>query len=244
MNDMIAVIAENTSKNFEELLRNDGFETIRIPRSPLLAPPVCTHVDMLILPIKNNIFCHELYAKEANEFLSVLEDLGYKITTVGGKYCAEYPHDVRFNAAVVGSNIFIGNRTDAKDICDYALANDLNIVRVKQGYAKCSTCIVSDNAIITADDTIETAAKGLGIDVLKIREGYVTLEGYLYGFIGGASGTCGDTVYFSGDLDLHPDGKAMIDFCKKHGKRALFIKGEELVDIGSVLFLQKYNAYY
>ena len=42
------------------------------------------------------------------------------------------------------------------------------IINVKQGYAKCSICVVSDNAIITADKGIAKAAIQNRIDVLEI----------------------------------------------------------------------------
>ena len=55
----------------------------------------------------------------------------------------------------------------------------------RQGYSRCSVCVVSDNAIITADEGICRSAEAHGVDVLKIRPGYIDPPGFDYGFIGG-----------------------------------------------------------
>ena len=106
-----------------------------------------------------------------------------------------------------------------------------------QGYTKCSVCVVSDNAIITADRAIATACAAVGIDVLTVSEGHISLPPYNFGFIGGASCACGDNVYFCGSLDTHPDGESIKEFCKNHGKLAVSLSDGELQDVGSLFFV-------
>ena len=98
---------------------------------------------------------------------------------------------------------------------------------------------MSENAIITADEGIAKTAAAHGIDVLKIREGYVDIDGYGYGFIGGASGACDDAVYFCGDILSHPDGQKIADFCEKHSKRCVSLSNDTLFDVGTLFFLTK-----
>ena len=92
--------------------------------------------------------------------------------------------------------------------------------------------------MITADPSIYSAALNAGLDALFINnpDGAIRLDGYSCGFIGGASGVCKNTVYFSGDISLHPNGKAIRDFCQKHKKAVLSLSKEPLCDIGSILF--------
>jgi hypothetical protein len=96
---------------------------------------------------------------------------------------------------------------------------------------------VSENAIITADRAISASCAQLGIDVLLIREGYISLPPYSFGFIGGASGVCGNNVYFSGSLGSHPDGERIKKFCEKHNKTAISLTDCELKDVGSLFFI-------
>ena len=235
----LALISESAPEYINKRLKNDGFEVLRLPSSPRLALSVRTHTDMLVFPINDTVFCHESYASANTRELDVIRGFGYSVRAIGGEYESEYPRDVRFNIARVGRNIMVGKRTQSAEIGEYALKNGFRILYVSQGYAKCSSCIVGDNALITADSDIARVAGDSGISVLRISEGGVRLEGYQYGFIGGASGCFGDTVYFVGDVKKHSDGERIIDFCQKNGMSVSFDENEELIDIGSILFLPK-----
>ncbi len=237
--DTIALIASNAPSSIENLLKNNGFEVLRMPECKRLAPPVRTHTDMFLFQLDGTVFCHESYAKENEPIFDKIKSFGYKVITLGGEYSADYPHDVRFNIARVGRNIIIGKRTRACEICEYAIKNRYDVVKVNQGYAKCSSCVAGENALITSDLTIADAMRNAGVDVLLIGEGDVRLDGYPYGFIGGASGYFDGTVYFVGDPSFHSDGKRIFDFCKKHEKHVVYVENEELTDIGSILFLPR-----
>jgi hypothetical protein len=98
--------------------------------------------------------------------------------------------------------------------------------------------VVGDNAIITADPSIAKAVKEKGIDVLSVSPLGVRLDGYDYGFIGGASGTDEENVYFCGNIDLHPDSERIKAFCRKHGKNAVSLSDEPLYDYGTLIFIK------
>ena len=142
-----------------------------------------------------------------------------------------YPNDVVFNGAFVGETLIA-----SKYICDEISSNSKKIITVKQGYAKCS-CAVAKNSVITADDGIAEKLKINGIDHLKIDCGYVSLRGFSCGFIGGASGTDGEHVYFCGSIDRHPDGEAIKAFCACHGRPAVSLSDEPLYDVGTMFFI-------
>lgn len=66
--------------------------------------------------------------------------------------------------------------------------NDIEIVNINQGYARCSTLILNNRTAVTADISVKNALEKDGAKVLLISSGDIKLEGYDYGFIGGASG--------------------------------------------------------
>ena len=115
-----------------------------------------------------------------------------------------------------------------------------HLIHVNQGYAKCSCAVIADNALITADNGIYNSLSEYKIDVLKIRQGRVALDGADYGFIGGASGldiTNGKrTIFFTGDIKTHPDYLRIKAFCQKHDTAIISLTENKLTDIGGLLF--------
>lgn len=60
---------------------------------------------------------------------------------------------------------FAGSKSTAAEIL--SLYSDEAVADVRQGYAHCSVCAVTERAIITSDDGIARRAELCGIDVLK-----------------------------------------------------------------------------
>lgn len=221
---MLAYISQNADSKITEALKQDNFEVRLLAPFSALESPTDTHADMLLLDVNCKIFKHEDYLIDG-EFESISEPMG-----------AKYPHDVLLNIAVVGSHAFCNVKHASKTVLKYLEDNGYTVHRVAQGYAHCSTCIVSDKAIITADEGIYTAACEIGIDALLIGAGSISLPPYGYGFIGGASGVTDDAVYFCGSLEYHPDGERIRAFIEKYGKRVVELCDAPLADVGGILF--------
>ena len=141
------------------------------------------------------------------------------------------------NLFTVGKHLV--GRTDKapREVLDYAEERGYTLHLVKQGYAKCSTVVLGDSAVITADPSILAAVNTMGIDSLSISAGGVSLPGYDYGFLGGACGVFGNRVFFCGALHKHPDGDAIAAFCCGHGFKMISLSNQPLFDIGSIFFL-------
>ena len=76
-----------------------------------------------------------------------------------------------------------------------------------------------------------------GIRVTLIENGDVLLPPYEYGFIGGASGVFGDTVYFLGDVTKHRSYEKIRKACEGEGKDVVSLSDEGLIDLGRIIFL-------
>lgn len=228
------VITDNRiDENCEISLRQRGLEIIKLPCFPVLQEPVSAHPDMLLFLGEGRIVCHKDYFALAEKEISKISEITKKEIILSCENIGlEYPRDVLFNAAAVGDKLIC--RLDA---ASEMISEGYDVINVKQGYAKCSTCVVSDKAIITADSSIAKGAEQNGIDVLLVSSGGVRLNGYDCGFIGGASGADKDNVYFCGNVDLHHDGERIKEFCQKHGKVALSLSDEPLYDYGTLIFI-------
>lgn len=225
---MLAYINQGADKRITDALSKMGFEVVLLAPFGALSAPVASHADMLLLSVGDTLFIHRDY---------VISNEGFKeAIKIDEPISSKYPNDVLLNIAIVGKNAFANTNHASSTVLKHLAENGYSIHHVSQGYAHCSTCIVSDNAIITADRDISLTAQKNGVDALLITEGHISLPPYNYGFIGGASGTIDDAVYFCGSLAHHPDGAVIRSFVESHGKKVVELSDAPLSDVGGILF--------
>lgn len=230
-NDVTAMLL---SPQYEEVLRDLrslGIELILTESCDDVQPSVSFHADILCHHIgEENILIYP-YSYGLKESLLNLE---MKVWQVERQLSRQYPHDVLLNAARVGEKLFCN-----KKYTDEAILSSVtyeNIIDIPQGYAKCSTLVVDENSIITADTSISKAATQNGIDTLLISEGGIRLDGYNYGFIGGAATKLSkDKVYFTGRLSPHRDADKIRGFLHKRDIKIIEGSYDSLIDIGSMI---------
>ena len=112
----------------------------------------------------------------------------------------------------------------------------MDIISVKQGYAKCSVLAVCNDAIITADRGIAKAAESHEIEVLLIQQGGIYIKGYDTGFIGGCGGMIESKILgTSGSMKLLKDYDNIKDFLRNRNIYIENLGGKELCDIGGIL---------
>lgn len=117
------------------------------------------------------------------------------------------------------------------------------MIPVKQGYSKCSICVVNESAVITDDESVFAAAGNFLNDVLFVSKGSIGLKGYNYGFIGGCSGKISDNkIAFNGRIESHTDSNQIIDFLQKHSVEPVELTNSKLLDIGGILPLMQRKA--
>lgn len=227
-----AFCSNSISENIDTALKKSGVEVIPVPDCKLLPSPVCSHADMLMFKASEKLWIMEKSTYDKVDFpesdIRVITDT-FECGTV-----AEYPYDIRFNAALVGDFLFCREKYISPLILENTSAK---IVDVKQGYARCSMCIVNDHSFITADTSLKNAGERCGLDVLLISPGHIILNGYNYGFIGGASFVKDNNVYFFGNISLHPDYKRIHDFIKSHNANEIILSDEAMYDFGGLFFV-------
>ena len=214
----------------KKYLISRGYNLLICPPSNLLYEAVCGHPDMLMHILDNNIMVHK---DMDSEFIQKLDLLNYKVYKSNSTLQSTYPYNICLNALCIG-NLFVHsiNFTDTNLL---SLLKNKKLINVKQGYTKCSTCIVNNHAIITSDVSIAKALSLEKIDVLLIPPGDILLPGLNYGFIGGATGLIEDNVLaFYGHLDHYLYGKEVLKFLNKHKVEPVFLRNGKLIDRGSI----------
>lgn len=235
MKNTVIIDQRMPEKCKSELVRL-GFAAIEMPLFSKLSPPVSGHPDMLMF-FGDKLYCHKKYYETAAKSLEKAALCsGLEISVSDEEHSEKYPNDILFNAAEVGSCLFCNKAYTSALLLEYAKKRGLTLVNVRQGYAKCSVCIVSSNAAITSDRSIAVAMEKQGVDVLFISPGGIRLDGMNYGFIGGASGADAENVFFCGAISSHPDGEKIDRFCREHQKTPISLSNEPLYDVGTIFF--------
>ena len=212
-------------------LRKLGVDVYKTTAVDSLYDEVCGHPDMQIHFINNRAIC----APETYDYYKSLNLHNINIISGTKPLKDTYPDDVAYNVCLLGNYVICRPLSVTIEILAEYHSLKKTILNSKQGYAKCSICVVNDNSAITSDNGIYKLLKEHNINVLKIREGYVELYG-MQGFIGGASGLINDSILcFNGDLKTHPDCNNIISFCKNVGVDTVSLNKGNLIDIGSIL---------
>lgn len=92
----------------------------------------------------------------------------------------EYPYNIAYNAVKLKDYFFHKlEHTEPK------ILESINCDRidVKQGYTRCATMVITEQAVITEDVGLAQRYKDYGFDVLVIDKGHIVLPGYNYGFL-------------------------------------------------------------
>jgi hypothetical protein len=215
-------------------LEDLGIKPILTPLSAGLYEAVTNHPDMLVHPVGDNIL---VVAPDVYEFFnSVLEPLKFRLIRGKSVLKSNYPENIAYNVARINNLAFHNIRYTDPVIRQYFEQHGVKMINVKQGYAKCSTCIVSDHAIITSDRGIARTADNYNIDVLLITPGHILLPGLNYGFIGGATGLVSkNLLVVAGMLNNHPNYIDIVEFCSKYNVSIRSLGKGQVIDIGSII---------
>lgn len=170
-------------------------------------------------------------------FISALEKLGARISFADIVQDKSYPMDAQLNIAPVGSAVFYNPKVSYLPAVDFLTSEcGYTAVEVRQGYVKCSVLVVDEHSIITSDAGIARAAKCAGLEVLEVSPGGVALDGFEYGFIGGAGFKLSSTqLAFTGVLDYHPDKARILSFLAARGIDPVYLTNRPVFDIGSAI---------
>lgn len=218
-------------------LRRRGIEAVTTGPRPALNEAVRCHADMLCHPLGG---AQIVVARGGTELRTRLESRGFTVTGSVSEIESPYPSDAALNAARIGNRLIANPEVLDLSILEYCRESGIELLPVRQGYAKCSVAVADANSILTSDPGIAAVAAAAGLDVLKVRPGFVGLPGHPYGFLGGACGMIGKNLLaFAGDLRSHPDCERIEAFLKAKQIEIVCLCGGPLLDVGGILPLME-----
>lgn len=236
----LVLVDRRIDSEMENNLRSLDIDIIKTKGINETYEAVSYHPDIMVHHLGGNKI---IAAPNINQKLVYkLEDYGFIVIPGKSEVFDRYPFNIAYNAARVSNKLICNVKYTDEVLLDYSARLGLEIINVKQGYSKCSICVVDEKAVITSDNGIYNKLKANGIDCLLIESGSIMLPGMNYGFIGGASGYLSHiTLGFFGDMILHPNYDKIYAFLIKYNKKILNLGKNIVVDLGTLIPLKEYS---
>ena len=229
------LVGEKYRQQLDEALKCLKIRPIYCPSNPCIDERLSGHCDLSILHAGGNTVFLASYLK-GSDFSKELEAQGFRILYPQEVMDKNYPKDAPLNLCLLKNAFYYAEKVSNQQIVEHLTGKGFQPLSVRQGYCRCSVCIVNERSIITSDRGVYRTALENGSDCLLIEPGNISLEGFDYGFIGGSSFKISDDqLCFTGNLNAHPDKDAILYFLEKHNVRPVFLTDQPIFDIGSAV---------
>lgn len=232
----IAIIDGRASEKIVNNLENLNIKVIKTTKCNELQESISYHPDIVMHPIDHKTL---IVAPNVFEYYeSELHGLGINLIKGQAVLNSTYPYDIAYNVGRL-KDVAIHNfkYTDEKLLFCLKIQN-LELIKINQGYSKCSLLIVDERSGITADSYMYNRLLEKGYDMLLIEPGHINLFNEKYGFIGGCSGNLSyRTILLTGKIDNHPNSKEIYKFISDKNLEIIFLSDEEIIDLGTIITL-------
>lgn len=219
----------------EEKFKYMGIKVIKTRPYPNIQKAISFHPDIFLTHVGGNKI---VYApKTDGACLAELDKCGFDLVKGETELQRDYPSDIAYNVAVVGSFYFHNLKYTDPVLRSELEKKGLQPVNVAQGYTKCSISVVDENTIITEDKGIARAAESKGIRVLLLQAGQnIALPGIGQGFTGGSSGMLDKSLWaVAGNAGKLVSYQIIEEFLNRKGIGILSLSEEQVLDVGSIL---------
>ncbi len=222
------ILGKKYKSVLENTLLRRNIEPIWLKNNDFVDERLSGHCDLMAAHLGNNVLAVQESIVRDCENIHNIELLKIPTPTK-----PEYPHDAALNFCIVGDKLIYNPKT-----ADASVINrlKLNLLACRQGYTKCSVCVVDEASIITADNKIAQIAMSAGMSVLYVKEDLAALDGFEHGFIGGASFKISrNEMAFTGVINDAGEKHRIESFLNERGISAVYLTLERLFDIGSAI---------
>ncbi len=222
------ILGEKYKKVLETALLERNITPIWLKNNEFVDPRLAGHCDLMAVHLGGRRLAARESAANDCELINNIE-----LIKTDDPKIPDYPYDAGLNICIVGDKLIY-----APNAADELITRLISGARLccKQGYTKCSVCVVDENSVITADKKIASIAAAAGMSVLTVSEKLAALDGFEHGFIGGASFKISrNEMAFTGVINA-PDERSRIErFLNERGVSAVYLTDEPLFDIGSAI---------
>ena len=222
------------NKYVEEYFKKRNWNFIKTINNKSLYEEISGHPDIVACTIG------DITVLEMNTYDFLAEKLkGYNIVRGKASLSSKYPFDIAYNV-IVTDKYLIGNLNFVDDVViKIAKSRNLELINVKQGYARCSTVVIKNDIFITSDIGIYKELIKNDIHIYYVQADDIVLSQRYSGFLGGACFYFNDELIFFGNIVKNNFYKKIKSILEIENIKYVNIFDDKLIDYGSVIEISK-----
>ncbi len=222
------IVGKKYKKVLENALSEQNIAAIWLKNNEYVDERLTGHCDLMAAHLTKNVLAVQKGVLNDCELINNI-----KLIETAAPKKPEYPYDAGLNICIVGDKLIYNPKSADEQTVSLFKGTKLCC---KQGYTKCSVCVVDEDSIITADRKISAVASAAGMSVLTVSENLTALDGFEHGFIGGASFKISrNEMAFTGVINDTSEKLRIEHFLNERGVSAVYLTDMPLFDIGSAI---------
>lgn len=194
------------------------------------------HPDIQIHPIdNNNLVC----APECYDYYRNCLPTTINIIKGSANIGDTYPSDCAYNVTRVGNFVICNTKIIDRTILNIYKDMGFTFIHTNQGYSKCNIAIIDEETILTEDEGIHNTiiVNQIPIKTYLMQKGEIFLNGFDYGFIGGACGLIENRLLWYGNPQNLSYYKQIKEITEERQILNISLSNQPLGDFGGIICL-------
>jgi hypothetical protein len=228
---MLIITDNKMPDNAKKRLKDFG-DLLEIETSGITYPAISGHPDIFFCQAKQEL---AVAPNLPEKYFSALQKHGVKFTTGQKPVGNTYPHTSHYNAVVSQTHLIHNINYTDKSLLQ--ICRGLKTIHVNQGYTRCNLISLNGSVFITSDPGFNKTLTDHGLNCHYFPPHEIYLEGFTYGFLGGACGILEQKLFVCGNLNLHNWGNKFRNVAENAGYEMIELCNTPLHDTGSIIFV-------
>ncbi len=230
---MLIIVDKKISFQAQKKLSEYG-ELLLLETNNIVYPAISGHADIFFCNADNEVIIAPNLPKS---YFEILYNHNISFLIGSSDLQTEYPFTAYYNAVVTKD--FIIHNKSISDVSILQMFPKKEYLQVKQGYTRCNLIYLGNNTYITSDIGINKVLANKSFECLYINPQQIILEGYGNGFFGGCCGLLGNKLFINGSIKYLRESSRIKKLAEQFGIEIIELSNSNLIDIGSILFIQQ-----
>ncbi len=230
---MLAVIDSRAPEGAINKLKRYVDEVFCFKSTGITYNSISCHPDIFIYQDKSNLV---IAPNTPYDLKSFLKSNNIEFVT-GNKHVGESLKDSVLYNCVSSEKYFI-HKEGFSDKKILEINKAKSFINIPQAYTRCSLISLDDRHYISSDKGIVKELEEKGLNCFYFSPEEIVIEDHKNGFFGGTCGLTGNKIFFTGNIDLHEDGKKLRKYLEYFKIDIINLCDSPLYDGGGIFFFK------